>query len=80
MQNDPTNKDRVLRARKGLELYKHKALGESGAIDDDTLVDLLTDLMHLSDADPDFPFQANLTVAAGHHTAEVADESRDRRN
>ena len=80
MPTEPTNKDRVERARKGLKFYQTKALGESGALDEGTLVDLLTDLMHLSDADSDFPFEQSLTTAAMHHTAEVADESRDRRN
>ena len=73
---DPTNADRVERARKGLEYYKRRLLGESGPVDESTVEDVLCDLMHLSAADPEFPFQQSLDVAEINFNAESAAEAQ----
>jgi len=75
---EPTNRDRRERALLGLILYKRKCLGEFGPVDESTLVDILTDLMHLSDANKDFPFTESLGLAERNHLAEIVEEKVDR--
>lgn len=77
MNAEPTNADRRFRASEGLRHYK-KLLRECGDLDKSTLIDLLTDLMHLSDKNPNFPFAESLAAAERNHSAEVAEESKDR--
>jgi hypothetical protein len=71
---DPTNAERRARAKSMLEWYNTTALGQPGEADEDTLRDVLADLMHLSDTNVDFPFEESLDIARRNYMAEVTEE------
>jgi hypothetical protein len=72
-----TNEQRAERAWKAATRYQQAVHGDSdGDITDETITDLLTDLMHLCDAH-EFDFDACLRMANTHHDAEVNYEDDD---
>lgn len=70
---DPKNQTRAERARQALVRYKAELLGEPGPIDEDTVTDLLADLMHFCATAEDHPWAELARVAATNFAAESAE-------
>jgi hypothetical protein len=78
--SEPTNAERRERADKILHLYKTTALREGGPVDDETVIDLLTDLRHwcqseLRQLGGAHPFDDCVNVSEIHFDAEQKEES-----
>ena len=72
-----TNEQRAERAWKAATRYQQAANGDSdGDIADETITDLLTDLMHFCD-EQGIDFESCLRMANMHYEAEVAHEDDD---
>jgi hypothetical protein len=67
------NYQRARWADKAIYTFRH----ETGCDHEDSLGDLLCDLMHWADTN-DFDFEAALYRARGHYRAEIEEESEDR--
>ena len=75
-----SNAIRCYRARKALEFYKHRQLTEAGPIGQDDLTDLLADLMHMSDGNPEWDFHKSVDLAQSHFLAEHGNPGPKRKN
>lgn len=70
------NAERACRAQATLAHYKYEQLKESGEPDHETINDLITDILHLIDAqskgreDPEYPFFDSVATAIANWRAE----------
>jgi hypothetical protein len=64
------NRRRANRVKNVLESYKHDELHEGGVVDEDTLQDLLTDMMHYA-AQHEIPWRELHEIALANYETEA---------